>query len=514
MLLRRSDLKVLYVTPNVSTVTGLEKETLYGDVELLSQLLEDSALRQLRQELSAWDMTGTKAIETSYTPLHGSQQEWCRLYITADEANDCYMCVMQNISREYETRMDMQEQLAQARRESQAKTDFLSQMSHEIRTPMNGIMGMLTLAKSHLDDRNATEDYLERVESLSQFLLTLINDILDMSRIESGKMELEQESFDLFNMADRLDTMFKNTAEEKGLHWCVQMQDFDVRYVVGDELRLSQVVVNFISNALKFTPAGGTVEITFRQMAKLEGKLHLMIRVRDTGKGMKKEFLKHIFKPFRQEDASTAKNYGGSGLGMAIADRIIRLMDGHIIVDSQLGQGSEFVVYVNLPIADTAQNLPAGESGASEEDEARAQYIDSFQLAGLRILLAEDNEINAEIAQELLEDEGAKVDWAQDGEVALQMFSDSQPGVYDVILMDIQMPNMDGYQATQAIRALDRDDKDLPILAMSANAFVEDKRQSIKAGMDGHVSKPVDFDELRRTVAELMYTREEGESHE
>jgi CheY-like chemotaxis protein len=420
------------------------------------------------------------------------------------------MCVMLNISREYAYRMDMQEQLAQAKRESQAKTDFLSQMSHEIRTPMNGIMGMLTLAKSHLDDRAATEEYLGRVESLSQFLLTLINDILDMSRIESGKMELEEETFDLFNMADRLDTMFKNTAEEKGLHWSIQMQDFDVRYVVGDELRLSQVVVNFISNALKFTPAGGSVTITFRQMAKLEGNLHLMIRVRDTGKGMKKDFLRHIFKPFQQEDASTAKNYGGSGLGMAIADRMVRLMGGHIIVESQLGQGSEFVVYVNLPIADTAQNLPAGESGASQEDEARLQYIEAFSLAGLHILLAEDNDINAEIAQELLEDEGAKVDWARDGEEALRMFSESQIGAYDVILMDIQMPNMDGYQATQAIRALEREDVDVPIFAMSANAFVEDKRQSIKAGMNGHVAKPVDFDELRRTVGELMYTRQEG----
>jgi CheY-like chemotaxis protein len=280
--------------------------------------------------------------------------------------------------------------------------------------------------------------------------------------------------------------------------------------VVGDELRLSQVVVNFISNALKFTPAGGSVTITFRQMAKLEGNLHLMIRVRDTGKGMKKDFLRHIFKPFQQEDASTAKNYGGSGLGMAIADRMVRLMGGHIIVESQLGQGSEFVVYVNLPIADTAQNLPAGEGGASQEDEARLQYIEAFSLAGLHILLAEDNDINAEIAQELLEEEGAKVDWARDGEEALRMFSESQIGAYDVILMDIQMPNMDGYQATQAIRALEREDVDVPIFAMSANAFVEDKRQSIKAGMNGHVAKPVDFDELRRTVGELMYTRQEG----
>lgn len=258
---------------------------------------------------------------------------------------------------------------------------------------MNGILGMLSLAKVHVNDPKQTSYYLERAESLSQFLLTLINDILDMSRIESGKMELEQIPFDLYGVAEKLDSMFRSTTEAKQLQWDVQMQDFDVCRVIGDELRLTQVIINFISNAVKFTPPGGAVTVTFRQMHKIDGKLHLMIRVRDTGKGIKSDFISRIFRPFEQEDASTAHHYGGSGLGMAIADNIVKLMQGEIIVESEEGKGTEFVVYVSLPIAEGDQIVPESwrEEKITEDVQERKKIIDDFTLDGVHILLAEDN---------------------------------------------------------------------------------------------------------------------------
>ncbi len=514
MLIRGEDLRVLYISPNFKEMTGFDEEVIYADVETLKEALSKKSARKVMKKLSEWDKVSCLSLELDYRSCDSEQYKHGKVVLNCDEENDRYFAVLYDITEEYDTIKGLEAKLGKAYQESQAKTDFLSKMSHEIRTPMNGIIGMLNLAKHHLKNPKTTGEYLEKAESLSQFLLTLINDILDMSRIESGKMELEEVSFDLFGVADKLNSMFKSTIEGKGINWVIEMQDFDVRYVIGDELRLTQVIINFISNAHKFTPAGGTVSVTFRQMSKIEGKLHLMIRVRDTGKGIKADFLKNIFKPFEQEEASTARNYGGSGLGMAIADNIIKLMDGQIIVESELGKGSEFIVYISLPIVEGDQKLPEISINDSQSnDMGKKEYseaIKQFKLEGLHLLLAEDNDINAEIAIEVLGMEKAIIDRACDGEEALRMFSESDIGTYDVILMDIQMPNMNGHEATAAIRKLDRADSDVLIFAMSADAFVEDKRQSLAVGMNGHISKPVDFDEVRRTIGEHMYSREGG----
>ncbi len=514
MLIRKEDLRVLYISPNFKEMTGFDEDVIYDDVETLKEALNKKSVRRVIKNLKEWDKVSSLRMEFDYKVCDSEQYKRGKVVLNYDEKNDCYLAVLYDITEEHDTIKGLEAKLAKAYQESQAKTDFLSKMSHEIRTPMNGILGMLNLAKRHLKNPKTTGEYLEKAESLSQFLLTLINDILDMSRIESGKMELEEVSFDLFGVADKLNSMFKSTIEGKGINWVIEMQDFDVRYVIGDELRLTQVIINFISNAHKFTPAGGTVSVTFRQMSKIEGKLHLMIRVRDTGKGIKANFLKNIFKPFEQEEASTARNYGGSGLGMAIADNIIKLMDGQIIVESELGKGSEFIVYISIPIAEGEQKLPEisiNESQSNDMDKKEySEAIKQFKLEGLHLLLAEDNDINAEIAIEVLGMEKAIIDRACDGEEALKMFSESDIGTYDVILMDIQMPNMNGHEATAAIRKLDRADSDVLIFAMSADAFVEDKRQSLAVGMNGHISKPVDFDEVRRTIGEHMYSRDGG----
>ena len=507
---------VRYISPNFEKMTGIGADELRSDLNILRELIGHTERRLLKEQLGKWNPTKPYIQEVSYQK-RGSE-ETRRVKISLQELEEGgYLLIFSDITNEYHLRQKVLEDLQKAEKESRAKTDFLSNMSHEIRTPMNGIQGLLALARANVNDRNLMDAYLDRTEKLSQFLLTLINDILDISRIESGKMELEKEVFDLRELATRLDTMFRKTAEAKGIHWKVEMQDCRTHYVIGDEMRISQVIINFISNANKFTPSGGLVTVTFREMEVIEGAMHLMIRVRDTGKGIKEDFIDKVFHPFEQEDASTAHNYGGSGLGMAIADNIVKLMGGKILVESEEGKGTEFAVYITLPVAEemeiAEQPVTDGIAGQStEEKEAqRTEAIAQFSLEGLHILLAEDNDINAEVAMELLSMQGAVVERAADGADAVRRFEESEPGAYDVILMDIQMPQMNGWEATEVIRKLERADAGLPIFAMSANAFTEDQRHSLESGMNGHINKPVNYEEVRRMIGESMYARREGD---
>ena len=507
---------VRYISPNFEKMTGIGADELRSDLNILRELIGHTERRLLKEQLGKWNPTKPYIQEVSYQK-RGSE-ETRRVKISLQELEEGgYLLIFSDITNEYHLRQKALEDLKKAEKESRAKTDFLSNMSHEIRTPMNGIQGLLALARANVNDRNLMDAYLDRTEKLSQFLLTLINDILDISRIESGKMELEKEVFDLRELATRLDTMFRKTAEAKGIHWKVEMQDCRTHYVIGDEMRISQVIINFISNANKFTPSGGMVTVTFREMEVIEGAMHLMIRVRDTGKGIKEDFIDKVFHPFEQEDASTAHNYGGSGLGMAIADNIVKLMGGKILVESEEGKGTEFAVYITLPVAEemeiAEQPVTDGIAGQStEEKEAqRTEAIAQFSLEGLHILLAEDNDINAEVAMELLSMQGAVVERAADGADAVRRFEESEPGAYDVILMDIQMPQMNGWEATEVIRKLERADAGLPIFAMSANAFTEDQRHSLESGMNGHINKPVNYEEVRRMIGESMYARREGD---
>ena len=497
--------RVLYVTPNLELVTGIRPEDLKTDTELMTGLIVRREARIIGRKLETWDKEEEFSSEVNYHRNGEKELRRGKITIIYCKEESGYLLILSDIMEEYEHRREMERKLLAAQKESQSKTDFLSQMSHEIRTPMNGILGMLSLLKAHLNQPAAAEEYLKKTENLSHFLLTLINDILDMSRIESGKVQLEEVPFSLEQLAEKLDSMFRSTAEAKGIHWKIEMQDFDVKYVIGDEMRLSQVIINFISNANKFTPPGGTVQVLFRQMDRIGNDLHFMIRVSDTGKGIKEDFLSKIFRPFEQEDASTAHNYGGSGLGMAIADSMVRLMNGQILVESEEGKGTEFNVYLSLPVAEMQDEKETSIQNVAEEDPEMLRAIEAFTLKGIRILLAEDNDINAEIAMEILAMEGAILTRACDGEEVVQMFKESQPYSFDVILMDIQMPKLDGWEATKVIRRMNREDIDIPILAMSANAFVEDRRKSQESGMNGHISKPVDYDEVRRIIGEQLW---------
>lgn len=463
---------------------------------LLAGLDDETERKQRWKTYLDWD--GAKPLVAEMAMQNG---RWVR-FIAHRSRNDNYDLIFgRDITHEHQRLEDDKTKLMQVEEASQSKTTFLSRMSHEIRTPMNGIIGMLALAEGKMQKQDPAMQYLDKANELSAHLLSLINDILDMSRIEAGKVELENKPFSLRAMGDKLYDMFAKTLDARGIRYAVNFEGVTVDWLLGDELRLSQIMINFLSNAVKFTEQGEIV-VTIRQMMLREGNVDLLLRVHDTGQGMDPNFVYRIFRPFEQESIETGKKYGGTGLGMAITDQLVHLMGGQILVESLPGKGSDFTVYLTLPQAEADEQ--ASVTGRAEDQN---QYEDAFQ--DCRILMAEDNDINAMIAVELLEGMGAKVDVAQNGQLALEAFQAKPEHYYDFILMDVQMPVLDGRAATRALRALDRSDAtEIPIFALSADAFIEDERLSMESGMNGHYSKPIDFIALRRNVGAYLRRKE------
>lgn len=492
MILRCKDLYPVYITESFEQQLDVTGDDIKTDIGIFLDKVGSGKDWKLWKKYRSWD--GKQPFTSDF--YLERMKSWYRLEITRSKDGLYDTFQFRDITEDKKELEAAKEQLKIAESVSQSKTEFLSSMSHEIRTPMNGIIGMLTLAHGQLRGHSA-ENYIIKAEQLSKYLLSVINDILDMSRIEAGKIELESKPFELAALAEKLRNMFQKNVEAKGVAFYVEMKDVDVKYIVGDELRISQILVNFLSNAQKFTEKG-EIRVTFRQLQKENGKVSLMFRVHDTGKGMDAKFISRIFKPFEQESQDITKQYGGSGLGMSITDRLVHLMGGEIVIDSMLGKGSDFSVYLTLPIAEVS------EIETEQEDETGTD----FTFNGCHILMAEDNEINAEIAVSILENEGAKVDVAVNGKDAVEKYAASAPGTYNFILMDIQMPVMNGRDAAKQIRSMDRKDVgEIPIFALSADAFVEDQRLSAMSGMNGHFTKPIDFEEMRVQIGKILKGR-------
>ncbi len=374
---------------------------------------------------------------------------------------------------------------------SVAKSDFLSHMSHDIRTPINGIMGMTDIALRNLGDRARVEDCLRKIDSSSGHLLSLVNDVLDMSRIESGKTSIAREPMDMRQLATNCVSIIGGQIEGRRLSLVEEFGELEHPHVFGDELHLRQVLINILGNAVKFTPDGGTIWFRMSQLRGEGETAWFRLEVEDTGVGMAPEFLPRIFEPFSQEDGGNRTNYQGTGLGMSITKKFIDLMGGTIAVRSQPGKGSCFTVEIPAQI----DHAPR----AARMDEASGG-----ELAGLRLLLVEDNELNMEIARYMLEDVGVEITEAPNGQAAVDIFAGSLPGTFDGILMDIMMPVMDGLTATRTIRGMEREDgQTIPIIAMTANAYDEDKRKCLEAGMDAHVAKPIDSELLFQVLSHI-----------
>lgn len=499
LVVRIDDIMPVYASGHFKDMFGVSLEDVRGDMALLNSNFENKGKSfDIWEKYRKWD--GKEAWNEEFSLKNG---EWVRLHLDPRENSRYDLLSFYYITELHKEIEDYEMRLSQADEASQSKTTFLSRMSHEIRTPMNGIIGMLSLAEGKLDSTHPAMQYLTKIDELSAHLLSLINDILDMSRIEAGKVELEDKPFSLRKLGDKLYDMFAKNLEQRNIEYTVEFEDVTVDYVIGDELRISQVIINFLSNAVKFTEKG-EIRVTLRQMALAGGTADIMIRVRDTGIGMSPEFINRIFRPFEQESMDTQKKYGGTGLGMAISDQIVKLMGGEIVVESMVGKGSDFMVFLHLPVSEEVEKVSEEKASA---DEAAAEFDDAFD--GKSILVAEDNELNAVIAVEVLKNMGAKVELATNGQEAVDHFEHNPAGYYDFILMDVQMPVMDGRAAARKIRGLDRADAaDIPVFALSADAFIEDERLSRESGMNGHYAKPVDFNELQRSIGAFLRERE------
>lgn len=393
--------------------------------------------------------------------------------------------------------------LAKARKEAvranMAKSDFLSSMSHDIRTPMNAIIGMTGIAQKNIGDTERVEDCLQKISLSSKHLLSLINDVLDVSKIESGKMVLNIAPTSLREIVDDLVNIVQPQVREKKQFFDVFIQDIVSEGVYCDSVRLSQILMNLLSNAVKFTPAEGriTVQVYQEELEKGNDYVRTHFTVADTGIGMSEEFQAKIWDTFTREE-NQVRHISGSGLGTAIAKKIIDLMGGTIELKSEQGKGSCFHVILDLQKADIQKNEQA--------DDSNMNFI------GRHILLAEDIDLNWEVAYEILSVTGMELERAVNGKECLEMFEKSEVGFYDAILMDVRMPEMDGYEATKAIRALERSDKDLPIIAMTADAFSDDAQRCLACGMNAHIAKPIDVKECMRILNKYLVNPENKEA--
>ena len=395
--------------------------------------------------------------------------------------------------KEVEQQKLLTQALAHAEDANKAKSTFLFNMSHDIRTPMNAIIGFTTMAKKSLSEPEKAEEYLSKVEMSSQHMLHIINDVLDMARIDSGKVELESAPINIYKECYATDALFRSSMEEKQIDFSVKIDIID-DVVLGDAMRIKQIIVNLVSNAMKYTKPGGSVTLQYKQTGHdlEEGYAFFDISIRDTGIGMSEEYQRHLFEAFERERNATVSGIEGTGLGLAIAKQLTDLMGGTLSCNSKLGSGTEFTLKLKLPIA-----------GYSVKLKKEGYDISAFQ--GKRILLVEDNDLNREIAVDTLQELGFLVDEATDGSIAVEKIRTAESNYYQLILMDIQMPYMDGYYATHTIRMLpNKEIANIPIIAMTANAFDEDRKKAFKAGMNAHLSKPINEKQIIETLLQFM----------
>ena len=378
---------------------------------------------------------------------------------------------------------------------NEAKTKFLQRMSHDIRTPINGICGMIDMAEHYADDMEKQTEYRAKIKEASNLLLELVNDVLDMSKLESGEIVLEETPFNLSKISKEVLIVIEQIAAEQNIQIEWEKKEIIHRNLIGSPGYVKRVMMNILSNAMKYNRENGHIYISCIEIPSEQPEMTTMEFVcRDTGIGMAEEFQKHIFEPFAQEHAGSRTKFSGTGLGMPISKKLIEKMGGTITFESAEGIGTTFVIRVPFRI-DTDRESKA-------ETEAKTEA----SIRGLHILLAEDNELNMEIAEFMLQNEGAVVTKTWNGQEAVELFRNSEPGEFDVILMDIMMPVMNGYEAAKMIRSMDREDaKTIPIIAMTANAFTEDRIKAKEAGMDEHISKPIDMKLLVKIIHELVY---------
>lgn len=470
------------------TVIQSEREKHYAS-DMLNPVTMLERLKKMKSYSFIYSVYNTKGeIRTKNMTVTAIDMRLGRVCFIRSDVTDVLLA-------ERKAKEDLEKALTAAKKANRVKSDFLSSMSHDIRTPMNAIVGMTTLALANIKDADKTEEYLHKISLSSQHLLSLVNDILDMSQIEQAKIHLNHQKIRIEELIAHISSIMTSSAENAGLRFKIETGNFEKVRFQGDGLRIKQILINLLSNAFKFTMEGGSVLFRTEEIApKKEKHVRYCFSIRDTGIGMSEEFQNHLFEPFIRNDK--VLKVEGTGLGLSITKGLVDLMGGEIRVSSKLKEGTEFQVELEFEIVEDTEDERLGET---------SEIIEEEDLSGYHFLLVEDNEINSEILGEILRMRGATFTLKTDGLQAVNEFKNSKPGTYDAIFMDIQMPVMNGYEATREIRKSDHPDaKTMIILAMTANAFAEDVHAALEAGMDGHIAKPVDIKLLYSTISTML----------
>ena len=493
LMVDAKDLRVEYVSPNIEKLVGISEQQVFDDIHEIEHLLRTDESEHILDQLSDILPGEQRLWDREYIHQITGEELWFRVaaFCTDIQGEAKYILDLSDRTKDKKINQKLADAVHTAENANRAKTIFLNNMSHDIRTPMNAIMGFTDIAMKY-HPKPEVENCLQKIRESSEHLLTLINDVLDISRIESGKIKFAPIGVDIVEVTDTVLSIMYGFLSNRNITFHTHLAIPETRYVLADAVRIREVLVNILGNAVKFTGDGGSITFTSDYLPGADDR-HMIVRYRvtDTGVGMTKEFLKHIFDEFSQEESSARTHYKGSGLGMAISKRYVDLMGGNISVESEKGKGSTFTVELPLELTE------------ADKVQKQASPGGSIDLTGVKILMAEDNDLNAEIAMVQLEELGIHITRASDGKEALKIFASNQPGTFDIIFMDIMMPNMNGYEATKAIRALQNrpDARTIPIIAMTANAFAEDVQASLDAGMNDHLSKPIVMEEVIKTIA-------------
>ena len=496
-----------YITTNVARIVGLEEADFRDNVNVLydimlpedAQYLKNLMLTKKEKDTvdAIFHMKDERTEELKYMKL--------RVYPNIESEKAIrYIISISDQSDMVRSEQILKDALLNAQHANNARQEFLSRMSHEIRTPMNAIIGMTLIATTNISNQERVEDCLKKISFSSKHLMSLLNDILDMSKIEDGKMDVCKETFDLKLILNAIFSIYDTECKAQEKNFDIQVSGVEEELLIGDSKRMNQILLNLLSNAVKFTPKGGSIVLKIEKKHRKADSILLCFTVCDTGIGMSQEFMQRLFNPFEQADNTIAQKYGGTGLGMSITKNLVTLMDGTIHVKSKLGEGSCFSVELPFGVPEELDNKEK-EILLNQGKVKEIEIQNEIKLSGYRVLVAEDNVINREIAVELLHMMEIEVDSAEDGKRAVEKFLASEPGTYHGILMDIQMPIMDGYQATEEIRLSTHPQaKTIPIIAMTANAFLEDITAASAAGMNSHIAKPVEIEKLYHILKEFL----------
>ena len=492
-----------YVTPGLDKTKDIEYPYYAVCLKYISTRVHPDDAEMMRNAMKIESVLNALSEKDEYTSsyrtlidgeVHYYQFKYMRL-----EDGEHIIAGFQNIDviivKEKVTQRTLARALETAQYSNKAKTAFLNSVSHDIRTPLNAIIGYANIAALRLNGHDELRPYLEKISTAGDHLLSLINDVLDMSYIESGKARLRANPVHLMQLIKDVEVMIRGKINQKHLDFIIDTEGITDEIIVTDKLRLSQILLNILNNAVKFTESGGKIILGVHQLGMAsEGYAEYEFRIKDNGIGMSQEFAEHIFEAFSRERTSTVSGIQGMGLGMSIVKKIVELMDGTIAVSSKPGEGTEFIVTLKFPVW-------------KEKKTPEIQAVQDTQhigFEGKRILLVEDNELNREIALEILKEKGFILDTAEDGSVAVEKIKYAQPGQYDLVLMDIQMPKMDGYEATKQIRKLPGEYANIPIIAVTANAFEADHKKALRAGMNDHIGKPLEFPKLLKKISEIF----------